>query len=60
MPSLMSNLVPNTGTKLELIMPDAEPVRTDERYPRALIVSGVLTFSLTVWTVVILALAYWI
>jgi hypothetical protein len=30
----------------------------EERYPRYMVVSGVLLFNFTIWTIVVLAIAY--
>jgi hypothetical protein len=34
--------------------------RTQEHYPRYLVISGVLTFCLTVWAIVILAVTHFV
>jgi hypothetical protein len=46
--------------KLALVMPDADPMTADERHSRPLVVSGVLTFCLTVWAIVIFAVAHYV
>jgi hypothetical protein len=51
----------NRTTKPALVMPmtDADPIGTEEHYPRQLVVSGVLAFCLTVWAIVIFAVAHY-
>ena len=47
--------------KLMLVEPltDTDPMTGQDHYPRHLVVSGVLTFCLTVWTIIILAIAHY-
>ena len=49
----------NRAANLALIEPviEAHPVRSDEHYPRHLVMWGVLAFCLSSWAVVILAVA---
>ena len=51
----------NRTAKLTLVEPltDAAPMTAQDYYPRHLVVSGVLTFCLTVWTIIILAIAHY-
>jgi hypothetical protein len=47
-------------SKLALVEPLADQghMTAQERYPLRLVISGVLTFCLTVWAIVILAVAH--
>ena len=46
-----------SNRKFALVEPltDLNPMTAEERYPRYLVISGVLAFCLTVWAIVILA-----
>jgi hypothetical protein len=46
-------------SKFTLPLTDAEPMTAPEYYPRHLVVSGVLIFCFTIWTIVILVIAHY-
>jgi len=48
-----------SNRNLMLVEPEAAPMTAPEHYPRHLVVSGVLTFSFTIWAIVILAIAHY-
>ncbi|HKU55190.1 MAG TPA: hypothetical protein VJP60_07480 [Rhizomicrobium sp.] len=51
----------NRTAKLTLVEPltDTDPMTAQDHYPRHLVISGVLAFCLSVWTIIILAIAHY-